>query len=279
MADLHNEAFETALLAALLADNAQIDAVSRVRKEDFFSPVHGELFEAMRELRSEGRAVSPVTLSCLVAPDPLGGPNILDHLKHAQATDSSPHDLADAIIEFSGRRTIKDQGEWLAQQSLALRVKPADILAAHMKEIDALLARSASRRETLFSFADAMNAAMDALQNPSNARRISTGLTDLDALAGGLFREDLTILAGRPSMGKSCVASALGVNVASKGHGVLIFSLEMSTETWLMRVASEATWANGFGIPYADAIRGKLDHEQKETFMRALALDGRRCLP
>jgi len=91
----------------------------------------------------------------------------------------------------------------------------------------------------------------------------------VDNAMGGLGRGDLNILAGRPSMGKTALAVNWATSAALAGHGVMIFSLEMSKEAWLARVASEATWSNGTGIAYSRALKKQLDDHELERFIRA----------
>src|SRR5688572_8848517 len=111
-------AIEKALLAHILADNAVLDSVSGLEPPDFDDPVHRELFETMRDLRREGRAINIVTLGGLMGSDPLGGANPLEALRSVQfgANTPSPQDLVDAIADASLRRAMIAQGEWLAGQ-------------------------------------------------------------------------------------------------------------------------------------------------------------------
>lgn len=267
----HNEAFERALLAQIIRDNALADNVGPLLPSDFHNPVSGAVFETIRDLRQAGRPINIATLGGLIGSDPLGGASVIDALRAVQFGEEMPAaaDIANALLDLSVRRASVAQGEWLAQQVTSLRTAPSEMLAAHMKEIDALLARSTAERQTMFSFADAMSATLERFQTPGDADRIPTGLTDFDKVTGGLGRSDLHILAGRPSMGKTAVAVNFGTAAALAGHGVLIFSLEMSKEAWLARVASEATWSNGEGIPYSRAIKKQLTDKELDRFIRA----------
>jgi replicative DNA helicase len=264
------DGLEKALLAHALADNAVLDAMEAVRSDDFANPVYGELWTLMLDLRREGRAINVATLPGLTGADPLGDATPLEVLRAVTFGENvpGPSELADAILDASLRRTIAAQGEWLAGQSQSLRTKPADILSVHTRELDALLARANGRRRSCLSFDEAIDEMLDDLQAPQG-NRLSTGIKDLDRTLGGFGTSEFHILAGRSSMGKSAVASNIASNVAIAGHGVLIFSLEMTRKQWLQRIASEATWRNGRGIPYKKAHQKALDDEELEAFARA----------
>jgi replicative DNA helicase len=114
-----------------------------------------------------------------------------------------------------------------------------------------------------------MDEMIEALQSPDSGDRISTGLTDLDKVTGGFGIAELHILAGRSSMGKSAVAGNIATNAAVAGHGVAVFSMEMTRRQWVQRVASEATWNSGGGVPYKAAHTKQLTDEELERFVRA----------
>jgi replicative DNA helicase len=267
----HNEAFEKALLAQIIRNNALADSVAHLLPSDFHNPVNGAVFETMRDLRQASRPINIATLGGLVGSDPLGGASVIDSLRAVQFGEDTPaaSDIANALLDLSLRRAMMAQGEWLAQQAGTLRTAPAEMLSAHRTEIDALTARSSAERKTMFTFADAMSEALERFQAPGDSDRIPTGITDLDKATAGFGRGELNILAGRPSMGKTALAINWGTAAALSGHGVLIFSLEMSKEAWLARVASEATWSNGAGIPYNRAIKKQLDGYELERFVTA----------
>jgi replicative DNA helicase len=114
-----------------------------------------------------------------------------------------------------------------------------------------------------------MEATIAELQSPSDDERIPSRIADLDRRTGGFRRRHLTVIASRPSMGKSTLAVCLATNAALGGHGVLVFSMEMGRDDWMVRVASEATFANGIGLPYANALHGDLRLEAMKAFIGA----------
>jgi len=264
-----SEALELAFLQALVKDPTQIDAATRVLKDDFGNPECGELYHAMQDLRAEGRPVSPVTLGAMIAADPLGGPSILDRVLRFKGETGHPHEIADVLIDRSARRQLTAHCEWAADQLKNPRPKIADVASALTQELDGLLARTTKREPTSFWFDEAMDQTLERIQTGRSANWISTGISDLDDATGGLERKTLNMLAGRPSMGKSSLATVIATNSAITGVGVAIFSLEMTRQAWLTRVASEATWENGGGIPYQNALRKSLSSQEMERLFRA----------
>jgi len=264
---------EQPLLAAALADNTVIDAhADMVSKDDFECPAYGEIWQAMCDLRREGRAVNVATLRGVDVPNPLDGKTPLEVLRPFEFAGNAPDaaEFADRIREASLARQIKSHAEDLAEKAESGNTPPAELLAAYMPEFDALLTRANRRRKTSFTFAEAADEALEALQADGTDDLIPTGLRDIDNAIGGLGRGRLIVLAGRSSMGKSAVANCIGANIANAGYGTLIFSLEMSAREWLYRIASARTWAQGQPVPYSKAHRRDLSDEEHEALARAL---------
>ncbi|MEF9605656.1 DnaB-like helicase C-terminal domain-containing protein, partial [Paracoccus sp. PXZ] len=94
---------------------------------------------------------------------------------------------------------------------------------------------------------------------------VKSGISTLDSIIPGFFPGELTILGGRPAMGKSAVSLSMALNVARAGQGVAIASLEMTPEAMAMRALSEASAASGSAVPYIDMRRGALTEDQMRT--------------
>jgi hypothetical protein len=188
MADApHNLDFERALLAAIIVDNAAIDQVGSFDADGFFDAVHREMFNAMLDLRRSGRAINVVTLGSLMGTDPLGGDSILDSLKAVEFANvgPKPHELAEELTDLAMRRAMLAQGEWLLQQAASRHAKRFDILAIHLREIDALIAKGRPQGRTMWDMADAMSAAQELFQRGESRDRITTGLASLNKVTGG----------------------------------------------------------------------------------------------
>jgi replicative DNA helicase len=111
---------------------------------------------------------------------------------------------------------------------------------------------------------------LEALKGGDKDQRIPIGLADLDRDTGGWRRGEYAILGGRPSMGKSAVAVALGRRAAKAGHGVLIFSLEMTTRAWMARMATDASWRREGSVAYSSALRGVFQDRESVKFSAGL---------
>jgi replicative DNA helicase len=268
---LQNPGFERALLALILRDNAVLNCIPRLRPDDFSDSAHGETFATMLSLQEAGRPISPVTLSALDAADPLGGSSLLDALRAISFADETPdaESLADTLADLAERRRLAEHGAWLAEQATSPRISVRDLINTFSGELDAINNRLAGENDAFFDYASAMEQTLAELDDPQPDARIPSGLSDLDRRTGGFGRGHLTIIAARPSMGKSTLAICLATNAALAGHGVLAFSMEMSRGDWMVRAASEATFQNGHGILYTDAIRGELLPEARKTFRQA----------
>jgi replicative DNA helicase len=115
-----------------------------------------------------------------------------------------------------------------------------------------------------------MNEALNRLNRDDPADRVPTGIMALERQTGGLHRRQTNYLAGRPSMGKSTMASVIAVHAARAGHGVLYVSLEMTLEQLAARIASAATFVPGSKpIPYDRALNRQLSDDERERFIRA----------
>lgn len=275
----HDLKLEQALLATILADNAAIDRISRLEPDHFFDAVHREVFAAARDLRRERRPINLVTLGGLMGGDPLGKGGVLESLKDYSfaGTMPEPQDIADSLMDLAGRREVQATGEWLASSVWNYRTTRAEIVETAMRELDTVLAKSRAARRSTWDAADMLDDMMRVVQSDDRANRITTGLSDLDKVTGGWRRGEFAILAGRPSMGKSAIAVCAATNAAKGGHGVLIFSLEMTAFQWAARMASEAAYSRDAQVPYAAALKHQLNDRDLERFARAAVL--RRGLP
>ena len=262
---------ELTLLALAMTDNAVMDRLGPLEADDFADPMHGVAFAAMQELRSEGRAISLVTMQAkagsMVFAD---GTGLLDALKAHSFQDTPPdaHELAERIRDRSLRRQIIRQGRDTVDAVWNDADTPGVIVAARMTEFDGLLSKCRPQGKTLWSAKEAMDDLADYVTNPPANERVLCGLTDLDNMLGGFVRGEYDILAGRPSMGKTAVAVSIGTGAARGGNGVLIFSLEMSVRAWVARMAADAAWDAKTPLPYAHALRGHLCQGDRERFIR-----------
>ena len=260
---------ERSLLATLLADNGGFDKIGGPQPDDLFDPIYASVLAAGLDLRAERRPVNLTTLRSRFAhvPFPSGG-SVLDHLKTCEFAGSTPDmaDVAAALRDLSQRRDIQRLGEQISGSAHDHGASPASLLIDASRGLDDLLSKCRPAGKTLRTMPEAVDDVLGALHGRDEDKRILTGLTDVDRDTGGWRRGEYGILGGRPSMGKSAVATAVGRRAAKAGHGVAFFSLEMTTRQLMARMITDACWSRDSPIPYSDALRGMLRGRELATF-------------
>ncbi len=272
----HNIEAEQALLGAVLVNNEAFYRVSDfLEPKHFFEPIHQTIFQLARDLVRAGKLATPVTLKTFLdANIDIGGLNVSQYLARLAAeatTIINAEDYGHTIYDLSIRRDLIQVGEDMV--NLAYDA-PVDFSPRNQIE-DAErrlyeLAETGRYDGGFQRFAQALATAVDmaaaAYQRDGKLSGLATGLSDLDRMMGGMQPSDLIILAGRPGMGKSSLATNIGYNVAKAwrgevkpdGHTMTVnggvvgfFSLEMSAEQLATRIISEQT-----GIPSNQIRRG-----------------------
>jgi replicative DNA helicase len=254
-----NEEAEQALLGAILLDNKAHERVSEfLRPEHFFVPVHGRIYEAAETLIERGQIASPVTLKAYFQSDAdlahLGGGEYLADLVGAVVTIRSSEDFGRQLHDLYLRRQLIALGEEVvteAEKHVVETNAMDQIESAEKRLYD--LATTGDITGGFQSFSTALKASIEraeaAWQRTSHVSGVTTGLRDLDMKLGGLQPSDLVILAGRPSMGKTALATNLAFSAATAfrnsngtdGAVVGFFSLEMSAEQLATRILAEAS--------------------------------------
>ena len=261
----HSIEAEQALLGALLINNDVFDRVaSLVKQEHFFDPVHGRIFEVVSRRIQKNALASPVTIKAFLEDDPglaeLGGPAYLVRLAGASMSIFAAKDYAQIIYDMAIRRNLIAIGEEITIKANAMDVddEPKEQIVAAEQRLYSLGEQGYTDtgfQSFLKAVTDAVNMANAAYQRDGDMAGISTGLKDLDGKLGGLHNSDLLIIAGRPSMGKTSLATNIAYNIAKaykkgirtdgsegavSGGVVGFFSLEMSAEQLASRILSEA---------------------------------------
>ena len=261
----HSIEAEQALLGALLINNDVFDRVaSLVKQEHFFDPVHGRIFEVVSRRIQKNALASPVTIKAFLEDDPglaeLGGPAYLVRLAGASMSIFAAKDYAQIIYDMAIRRNLIAIGEEITIKANAMDVddEPKEQIVAAEQRLYSLGEQGSTDtgfQSFLKAVTDAVNMANAAYQRDGDMAGISTGLKDLDGKLGGLHNSDLLIIAGRPSMGKTSLATNIAYNIAKaykkgirtdgsegaiSGGVVGFFSLEMSAEQLASRILSEA---------------------------------------
>lgn len=248
MDDHYNLQAEAAILGAILLDNAAYErARDHVQGEDFYSPAHRLIWEQIARIVSAGRVADAVTLRHTFEVDSrleeAGGAAYFADLLQCAAYGPEIIDYAAIIADLARRRALIDMGGRLALS--AARGDTSEAMEAHEAELDTLRERQAGDAPVSDGHAAGLHA-IDCRQALAGSL-VATGLPTLDTDIGGMPRGTLTILAARPSMGKSALAVVMGVNMALSGHTVGFCSLEMPQRDVALRLALYSAWQAGAG--------------------------------
>ena len=260
----HSIEAEQQLLGAILTNNDLFDRVaSIVRAEHFYDPVHARIFETAAARIAKNNLASPVTLKAFLEDDAglaeLGGPAYLVRLAGAAISSFAVRDYAEMIYDLAIRRELINVGSDIAAKAARVDVdsEPREQIVEAEQKLYALAEQGQTEQgfqSFLTAVTDAVKVANAAYQREGGLAGVSTGLVDLDKKLGGLHRSDLLILAGRPSMGKTSLATNVAFNIARAykkgitasgeegavdGGVVGFFSLEMSAEQLATRILSE----------------------------------------
>ncbi len=259
----HNFEAEQALLGAILVNNAAYQRVAEfLRPEHFADPLHGRLFDSIGKLIERGQVVSAVTLKTYVEQDEdmkaAGGAVYLARLAAASVHVINAGDFGRAIHDLYLRRQLIDVGGTMVNEAFGADVDETALQQIEIAEKKLYDLASTGQIEGGFkpfrtALTEATVAAEAAYHRVGQLTGVATGLSQLDRLLGGLHRSDLIILAGRPSMGKSALATNIGFNAARAyreeivdgapkvvdGAVVGFFSLEMSAEQLATRMIAE----------------------------------------
>ena len=264
----HNYEVERALLGAILMNNRAFERVSEfLGPEHFADPVNGRVYAACAKLIEQGHQANPVTLKTYLERDDLiiaaGGIKYLANLAGSAVTVINAGDYGKLVYDLYLRRELIDLGENLVNDAFESSADESAMDQIEGAEQKLFNLASASAVEGGFqtfekALSTAINLAEAAHRREGALAGVTTGLTDLDKKLGGLHSSDLLILAGRPSMGKTALATTMAFNAArhfrstenpeERGKMVAFFSLEMSAEQLATRILAERSKINSHGI-------------------------------
>ncbi|MBO0734155.1 MAG: replicative DNA helicase [Methylocapsa sp.] len=272
----HNIEAEQALLGAILVNNDAFDRVSDFLKPEYFSEeIHRRIFDIASQLIRAGKLASPITLKTFLGEHDLGGltvPQYLARLAAEATTIINAADYGRTIHDLAIRRGLILVGEDIVNAAYDAPVgsSPREQIEEAERKLYAIA--ETGRYEGGFQrFSDALTAAVDmaakAYERDGRLSGIATGLIDLDRYMGGLQPSDLVIVAGRPGMGKTALATNIGFNIARAHESALrpdgtaetvnggivgFFSLEMSAEQLATRIISEQAGVASYKIRRGD---------------------------
>lgn len=280
---------EAALLGALMIDNRIAEDVQlKLRSEHFFEPVHGRIYDAVLKLLDRNMVANPVTLKPLLEQDEslkeLGGPAYMAQLTGNGAALIGARDFAHQIYDLALLRELVGVGRELVEKALDTsedvdplgQIEAAEVALYRVSEGEG---EGGSVKSFLQASTMAVQVAERAFSSGGHLSGITTGLTGLNEKIGGLHNSDLMILAGRPGMGKTSLATNIAYNAAIRyvrdkedgiedaknmGAPVAFFSLEMSADQLATRILAEQSGISG------EALRmGKISRQDFQNLSRA----------
>jgi len=279
----HNIEAEQALLGAILVNNEALYRVSDfLEPVHFFEPIHQQIFDRARELVRTGKLASPITLKTFLPADlDIAGLTVAQYLARLAAeatTIINASDYGRAVYDLAIRRDLIQIGEDMVNLAFNAPVEahPREQIEQaerQLYELAELGHYGGGFQKFETALTTALEMAAHAYQRDGKLSGLATELKDLDSKMGGLQKSDLIIVAGRPGMGKTALATNIAYNVArswrqgevradgrveSENGGIVgFFSLEMSAEQLATRIISEQA-----GIPSSSIRRGGIDQEK-----------------
>ncbi len=270
---------EQALLGSIMVNNDIIDEISPfVEPHIFYDPAHVKIYEVIKNLNNRGMIANPITLKNFFEKDNMlnevGGTEYLVKLTRFSSSTKQSIDYAKIIHEMYLRRELVQISDKLSTDTLNANAqeKNAEKIIEGTEKSLFDLAEKGSFSRSFLKFNEALDQTIEmatlAMKSDHGIVGVPTGLTDLDEKLGGLHKSDLVILAGRPGMGKTALATNIAYhaaqNLASRQEksSIAFFSLEMSSEQLSTRILSEQA-----KIKSDDIRRGKVTESEINRYI------------
>ncbi len=269
---------EQHLIGSVLVNNDIIDEIANIiSSEKFYDPIHVKIYEVVESLNNKGMIANPITLKNYFEKNQglndVGGVEYLVRLTRFSSSVKQAIDYAKIVHENYVKRELIQISHQIKDDSVNTEDdKSSDLIIEDAEKSLFDLAERGSFSQSFIKFNLALdqsiNMAEQAMKNDQGIVGVPTGLTDLDEKLGGLHKSDLVIIAGRPSMGKTALATNIAYhaakNIQLKGtkSSVAFFSLEMSSEQLSTRILSEQS-----RIKSNDIRRGKATEEELSRYI------------
>ena len=275
--DPQNLEAEQTVLGSILLNNEIFDEISDVKDDYFYNPVNKKIFKIINDLLSKGLLANPITLKNYFTNEneltEIGGAEYLVKLTKFSTSKIQIKYYADLLHDLKIRRNLIQISRETLDETLNKNseVNAEQIIESAEKKLFDIAERGRFNKSYV-EFKDALletiAMASSAYKNEEGIVGVPTGLKDLDDRLGGLHKQDLLIIAGRPSMGKTALATNIAFNAAKKlldkekKSSIVFFSLEMSSEQLSTRILSEQS-----RIKSNDIRRGKINQDEFEKFI------------
>ena len=267
---------EQAVIGSILVSNDIFDEVNTIVSSiNFYDPMHQKIFEAIESLIYKGMLANPITLKNYFEDekDDINVPEYLVKVTKFSTSVRQAVEYSKIIYDmFVRRELIKISEETIDSAKLNDLDTSGQTIIENSERQLFDLAEKGSFNSSLIKFDDAMKQTIEmasaAYKNEEGIVGVPTGLRDLDDKLGGLHQSDLIIIAGRPSMGKTSLATNIAFNAAQKlqdsgkKSSIAFFSLEMSSEQLSTRIISEQA-----RISSNDIRRGRISDDQFDKFL------------
>ena len=267
---------EQAIIGSILISNEIFDDINVIiNSNNFYDPMHQKIFKAIEKLIYSGMLANPITLKNYFEneKDKINIPEYLVKITKFSTSNRQAIEYSKLIYDLYVKREL-------------IKISESTIYSAKLNSLDQTgksiiensekalfdLAEKGSFGSSLIKFDDALKLTIDmasnAYKNEEGIVGVPSGLRDLDDKLGGLHKSDLVIIAGRPSMGKTALATNIGFNAAkkiqdeNKKSSIAFFSLEMSSEQLSTRILAEQS-----RIKSNDIRRGRISEEQFDKFI------------
>ena len=272
---------EQAVIGSILVSNEIFDEITPILDaQKFFDPIHVKIFETIENLINKGLLANPITLKNHFENNEglkeLGGQEYLIKITKFSTPAKQTIDYANIVHEMHVRRELIKISELVLHQ-VSNDIEPSSSGEEIIQNTEKSLFDLAERghfNQSFMKFESALKQTIEmaksAYQNEEGIVGVPTGLTDLDSRLGGMHKQDLIIIAGRPSMGKTALATNIAFHAAKNiekkevKSTVAFFSLEMSSEQLSTRILSEQS-----KIRSNDIRRGKVSEKEFEQFIEA----------
>ncbi len=267
---------EQAVIGSILVSNDIFDEISTIISSiNFYDPMHQKIFEAIESLIYKGMLANPITLKNYFEDekDDLNVPEYLVKITKFSTSVRQAVEYSKIIYDmFVRRELIKISEQTIDSAKLNDLDTNGQTIIENSERLLFDLAEKGSFNSSLVKFDEAMKQTIEmasaAYKNDEGIVGVPTGLKDLDDKLGGLHQSDLIIIAGRPSMGKTSLATNIAFNAAQKlqdsgkKSSIAFFSLEMSSEQLSTRIISEQA-----RISSNDIRRGRISDDQFDKFL------------
>ena len=269
---------EQSLIGSVLVNNDIIDEISNiVNPAKFFDPIHRKVYQVIENLNNKGMIANPITLKNFFENNnglnEVGGVDYLVKLTRFSSSTKQAIDYAKIIHEMYVRRELVGISDNISEDSQSEEnEKTGENIIEDAEKSLFDLAERGNFSQTFLKFNQALDQTIEmatlAMKNDQGIVGVPTGLTDLDEKLGGLHKSDLVIIAGRPSMGKTALATNIAYYAAKNIYdnnqkgSVAFFSLEMSSEQLSTRILSEQA-----RIQSNDIRRGKATEDELNRYI------------